>query len=214
MGKEYSLDNSKRRQVTITTLFISIIISYLLYIPAMKVLESFSLLHCFNESFGYLGIMPNLSAWVIYKLLTYLFDNYIWKQVFFWSGVPDLNGEWEGYLVSSHDNKNAKVINRKMCLKIDQTWVTMSCRSEFDNSSSISKNIFLETDSGYAAVLKFLYTNQSIDVKSGMTKHDGFNVLVLKKDTDNNDVLQGTYFTMRVPLTEGSICLKKKIKGS
>ena len=49
------------------------------------------------------------SALAFFALFNWLYDNYIWK---IFSGLPDLSGNWEGCLKSSH--KDTELKNLKM----------------------------------------------------------------------------------------------------
>lgn len=201
-----------RRNVTICVAVISLLLGWLLYEAFSKlgvvVAAHIPKLACFFSKWEFLGVLPSqFTAALVYGLMRWLFNKYIWK----WPcinkhlGVPNLNGEWEGGLISSviKDDKNVEL---EMRLKIKQTWEEITCTSGFEASESYSDIVCIDSLSSRGTVLKFTYVNYSKDLSLGLPQFAGYNELRLK----DANTLEGDYYTKREPMTRGRISLIRR----
>lgn len=200
-----------RRNVTICIAVISLLVGWLLYGAFIKldvvIAPHIPEIACFFSKWEFLGVLPTqFTAAVAYGLMRWLFNKCIWK----WPcinkhlGVPDLNGVWEGGLISSVI-KDGKYVELKMRLTIKQTWEEMTCSSGFQASNSNSDIVCIDSSDSRGTVLKFTYVNRSEDLALEMQQFVGYNELVLK----DANTLSGYYYTNRKTMTRGSIFLTR-----
>ena len=196
---QYSLDKNIREKVLLIIVILSMAISYMLkYIFAEPIetiiyyINQSEALSLFVKTILDSEIVPSIiSASVIYKVLLYLFDRFLWKfkPLNLILGIPDLNGKWTGTLQSSFDDKSYDMI-----LEIKQTWTKIQCKSSFDKSSSNSKIASIYLNDPESPVLYFSFHNQSQDLETRSQQYDGFNILSLSTDKKS---LSGKYFNDR-----------------
>ncbi len=208
----YSIDSSIRRKIIV----ILFVISLLLFIPMNAILTTvynliIMLLPSTANFFNLLseiGISVSaVSLLSVFAMLYFIFCKFVWKMklVAKFTGVPNLNGDWQGTLVSSHINPetNKKTV-LDMTMVIIQDWNSISIRSTFPKSSSYSKTASLHINEQKGIVLGFSYRNDSMNVDIDSREFSGYNELTYK-----NDILEGIYFTNRNEGTHGTIKLKK-----
>lgn len=212
--KNYGLSNDKRKTVLLIIFVISLFVGTYLYPRVNELLKYICTvvpkLKSFLDDWEYLGILSTqVSVFAIFNLLTWAFNNYLWKTTPFQKilNIPDLNGRWEGGYKSIRE-VNGKEIQTTgtMVLSITQTWNKMVCQSSFDKSESYSDIAYLDVDGPQGVVLKFTYTNKSHDVTCNLAEFSGYNELRL---SDKN-TLTGTYYTKRIPSTRGSLLLIRR----
>lgn len=143
-------------------------------------------------------IIPNLiSVPVIYAILFFLHDKLLWKNrlIMKLHGIPDLNGEWKGELVSSFcENKKFD-----MTIIVKQTWTQMSMIAKYDMSRSSSKNITIKSD-GAVTKIYFGFTNESKDVNN-LDMYFGYNEITLEEEEVDDKKIQ---------IMEGKYCNNRK----
>jgi len=131
-----------------------------------------------------------------YSLLYTFFDKRLWKlRILRTIGivkVPDLNGVWNGYVVSSFD-KHAK--EDKATIKISQTWTRIIIVLETNHSKSISLIAGIVTEDSSGMILIYEYLNEpKPNAKHTMHVHRGTARATLKSE---GKVLEGEYYTGR-----------------
>lgn len=196
-------------------------------IPAILVLASiFDLL--FNFIAPFITILSNQlilkapsNAVLIIGVLA-LYNKTLWKYPIFRKlvTVPNLNGRYEGKLISEYTDDNGNKIEKYCIIEITQTASSIKVYSYFEhdndllkNSSSISnlEDIYCGNDNFYH--IRFIYQNKGSNTKDGFKKHDGFNDLKYFPDTK---ALMGPYFTDPERQNKGLIevrYISKQIKG-
>ena len=151
-----------------------------------------------------------------------LYNKTLWKYPFFRKlvTVPDLNGRYEGKLISDYTDGKGNKIEKFCVIEITQTASSIKVYSYFKydndvlkNTSSISnlEDIYCGNDNFYH--VRFIYQNQGSNTKDGFKKHDGFNDLKYFPDTNT---LMGPYFTDPDRKNKGIIEAKfisKQLKG-
>lgn len=214
----YGLKSNIRKKVLLWICVISLIIGSILYPLFSNVMDNICR-QCpsikeFICKWEYLGVFSTqLTVITIFGLITWIFNNYLWKTKLFLKilKIPNLNGVWEGVLESSYtDSDSRQRVKVEMVVTITQTWEKMVCRSKFPKSESSSDIICLDTESSQGIVLKFTYINQSQDLKCDLPEFSGYNELRLQDE----NTLSGTYFTKRVPSTRGIILLIRRNPSS
>ncbi|MFA6089359.1 MAG: hypothetical protein WC755_05820 [Candidatus Woesearchaeota archaeon] len=145
------------------------------------------------------------SALTIFFLMFFLFDRYIWKLpvLSFLSKTPVLEGDWKGYITSTHNNHKSRY---SVKLSITQTWskiqINMRCNSSKSKSNSA---VIIQNDSD----IELIYTYKNIPKANSvitMNRHIGTVELSLNKNT-----LEGEYYTNRDRTNQGYIKLNKII---
>ena len=157
----YSIDSSIRRKIII----IFFVISLLLVKPINSILTIaynliITVLPFTEESFNLLskiGIsVSGVSLLSIFTILYSLFCKFGWKRVARFTGIPNLNGVWEGKLISSHINPETNEnVQIDMTLEIIQNWNSISLRADFPESISYSKTASLHTNEQKGIILLF-----------------------------------------------------------
>jgi hypothetical protein len=168
-----------------------------LYIAALSVLAAWIL----NRV---LGTMQFTFPWWIgapsvigfYGVLYAIFDKRLWRwRILRTIGVvkvPDLNGIWNGYVVSSFDEHATKY---DATLKISQNWTQISVilKTNYSKSSSLIAAIVTEDPCG--TVLSYEYLNEPMpNAKDTMHTHRGTARLTMQS---NGKALEGEYYTGR-----------------
>ena len=146
------------------------------------------------------------SAFVIYKILYYAFDRFVWR----WHllrrlglvTVPDLNGEWRGQIRSSHESDD---LSLQASVVITQQWSKILVRLEAEESYSRSIAASFLTDDPSSPELVYVYENEpSSMAPESMHAHGGTARLRLV-----GSGLQGKYYTGRDRRTIGDISLQR-----
>lgn len=190
---QYSIDTNNRSRVVYALVVVSILVSIALdsYISAFfvwieKAVNSIVWLSELIRIMRTTGVLPDIiGVPFLYWLLSFLFENYLWKKRIFQRllGVPNLNGEWLGKLHSSFDDKEYE-----MNLYIKQTWTKIQCTAFFEHSRSYSNIAAVYSKGPEGKTLFFGFHNQSDELDSGIQQYDGYNVLSLK-----GNALKGKY---------------------
>ena len=211
----YSLDSDIRKKVIVGLFIISfainiplnyvwdLLFSLILKIPVVEQVVS---------QFEIIGVVAKqLSIIAVFGLLYTIFSKWMWKLrvVKRFTKVPDLNGEWEGVLESSHkDPDTKKSVILDITATITQTWNAVQVICHFPNSSSYSRTATLQINANNGVVLGFSFNNDSKDVNLSVRQYIGYNELVY----NGENKLEGKYFTNRGKGTHGTINLTKKVK--
>lgn len=213
----YSIDSSIRRKIIV----ILFVISLLLIKPANALLAAVYTLIInvwpittdFFDLLSEIGVSVSaVSLLSIFSILYWGFCKFLWKTkpITKFTGIPNLNGDWEGKLISSYiDPKTNKNFVLDMTVEIVQDWNSISIKSTFPESTSYSKTASLHTNEQKGIILGFSYRNDSMKVDIDSREFSGYNELTYK-----NNTLEGVYFANRNDGTHGTIKLKKKNKES
>ena len=202
----YSIDKKIRTSFSIALFVVSIAVSMLLRMALSTNTDAFSAqlsamkLDTVMEFLSSTGVFPNIfEATVIYSILSFLFEKWIWKfpGIRCMHGIPNLNGHWEGELRSSYSEESIP-----MKLDVIQTWSEISFRSTFPKSTSSSNTAAIHMEDNRGVSIYFGFHNNSTDIETGMQSYDGYNIL---KMVDKN-TLSARYFNNRPNP-------KKSIKG-
>jgi len=194
----YSIDKDIRRKANTYIIIISILASSILTLIFGNVISALgtwtqnqSGLKQIYDLCNKLGVTTNfLGIPFLYGLLYWGYDKCIWKlpAIRLLHRIPDLNGKWEGTLISAYNNQSIK-----MNMEITQTWSKVSFISRYPETKTVSESntgsILIERD----GILKigFGFINRARHIKAHM--YDGYNILEL----DGEDQLYGRYFNNR-----------------
>lgn len=202
----YSIDKKIRTSFSIALFVVSIAVSMLLRMALSTNTDAISAqlsamkLDTVMEFLSSTGVFPNIfEATVIYSILSFLFEKWIWKfpGIRRMHGIPNLNGHWEGELRSSYSEESIP-----MKLDVIQTWSEISFRSTFPKSTSSSNTAAIHMEDNRGVSIYFGFHNNSTDIETGMQSYDGYNILTM---VDKN-TLSARYFNNRPNP-------KKSIKG-
>ena len=202
----YSIDKKIRTSFSIALFVVSIAVSMLLRMALSTNTDAISAqlsamrLDTVMEFLSSTGVFPNIfEATVIYSILSFLFEKWIWKfpGIRCIHGIPNLNGHWEGELRSSYSEESIP-----MKLDVIQTWSEISFRSTFPKSTSSSNTAAIHMEDNRGVSIYFGFHNNSTDIETGMQSYDGYNILTM---VDKN-TLSARYFNNRPNP-------KKSIKG-
>jgi hypothetical protein len=143
----------------------------------------------------------------LYGLLYGLFRSYLWKwKMFHTTGivkVPDISGEWAGYVTSSFDDLAQQ---HPVSVRIQQNWTHLLVRLTADQSESESIVASMAVEEG--VVLTYQYRNTpKPGAKNTMHAHVGTGVLKLSADRSE---LSGQYYSGRDRANQGLIVLTRR----
>lgn len=173
----YATDSKERRTVIVILAAASILAAWIL-----------------NKNFTFSWWVDTPAVFGFFGAFFLLFDNYLWK--FFRKirvlNVPNLNGEWTGYLKSSHDNFQKEL---PATMVIRQTWTNMTVILRSDTSRSKSVIASLIIGAGDCPVLSYSYRSEpKPDAVTTMHMHDGTTRLFVESGEKK---LSGEYYTGR-----------------
>lgn len=194
--------NSEEKKIIIFFLAIG---SILLAWPLNKLLEVFEFkVHWFIDV---------SSAFTIYGLFYFLFEKYIWRWKLLRKirlvKIPDLNGEWLGFVASSYDDHKTR---HDANVKISQTWgnILIEFFSDKSKSHSVSATIFILKD-GKSSVISYEYYNEpKYDSTYSMQVHSGSARFSID---ENRMALKGDYYTNKRERGNFGIIELKKIES-
>ena len=141
----------------------------------------------------------------LYGLLYAGFRSYAWKWQWLHTvglvKVPDISGDWCGYVTSSFDVAQKHPVR----MRIQQNWTHLSVKLTADHSESDSMVGSMVV--GEETLLSYQYVNRP---RAGATEtmhaHDGTAVLKL---SDDQRELSGEYYSGRDRANHGAIALKR-----
>ncbi len=176
-----------------------------LFIAAISLLAAWGL----NKT---LSILQIVSPWwfdapsVIgfYGLFYNIFDRWLWRMPILRQiglvNLPDLNGTWNGYVVSSFDGHGTR---HGAHIEILQSWTKISIILRTENSKSHSLIATIITKNPGGIVLSYEYLNEpKANAKETMHPHRGTTWLTLVK---SGEMFDGEYYTGRDRLNYGSL---------
>ena len=160
---------------------------------------------------NFLGIEPRWwlslpSFGSFYGVLYWLFDRYFWR----WAaldkiglvGVPNLNGQWAGEILSSYVLDGTSL---EVSVLIRQRWSKLVIRLDTTRSRSHSVSATLRVGDLPYPTLDYMYVNEPWpNALESMNAHRGTAMLELK-----GAVLEGEYYTGRGRREIGTIQLRR-----
>lgn len=166
----------------------------------------------FGNTLEYFQVQPPWwveapSLFGFYGLLFWLFNEYLWKIKFFRMVMrirtPNLNGNYEGVLSSSHD-RFASEKSVRYCIK--QKWNGIVVFSETDHSTSQSVTGAFNLSDVHRNSFVFQYENKpKAHAPDGMNRHCGFADFYFETSAS----ISGEFFNGRGRLTYGHLTLKR-----
>lgn len=198
---QYATDSGEKKLILLLLALVSVLAAWLLYelITLMSTLTGFT-------APWWLEIPSVLT---FYGVSYEVFDKWLWKKSIVQKlglvRTPDLNGEWKGYVKSSHDQFKQEI---EASIKISQTWTQIEIRQETKTSKGRSFVVTILTENVDATRLLFMYRNMpEIDADPNMHQHLGSAQLVLSPD---KKILSGDYYNCgRDRLTWGKLYYKR-----
>lgn len=152
-------------------------------------------------------LAPAPSPFLIFLILYWVFDNWLWKwPTFRWLfkiSEPNLAGKWKGKLKSNTHDKELYIT-----LHIKQRWSKISIATAFDKSTSSSFSASIHCTK---ALPELIYNYDNIPHKresETMTRHIGTTELRL---IDSN-TLTGNYFTSGDRKSDGWISVSRVLQ--
>lgn len=145
---------------------------------------------------------------IIFTILFYVYDNFIWKSKLMYKihKIPNLDGEWNGEFKSNKkdENENNYTGNCKMIIR--QTFTKIHIVSHFNKSKSFSKTATININGHNGMELKFEYHNNAEKfIEENVFYHTGYNTLIYT----NGNTLCGDYHTDRNRRTQGYIEVRR-----
>ncbi len=188
----YATDSNERKLVPVLLAIVSILASWALY-NALGVLQ-LAIPWWFDA--------PSVMGF--YGLFYSIFDRRLWRipiiQKIGLVNLPNLNGNWEGYLLSSFDEHSTKYDAR---IEIIQSWTRISIILRTENSESHSIIATLTTENPGGIILSYAYLNEpKANAKKTMHIHRGTAWLTLVK---SGEMFEGEYYTGRDRQNYGSL---------
>lgn len=137
-------------------------------------------------------------------------DRWFWKtriaQAIGITCVPNLNGEWKGWIVTSyegeipdealHQDNDITDDGQKLkaWLDIDQTWRKINVHFETTQTPSDSNGATMLTEKGKWPSISYQYENEGSPLVEGLDMHFGTASLEYR-DEGNKKTLEGLYYT-------------------
>ena len=151
------------------------------------------------------------SSLAFYGALNTLFDTYLWRNGLVSRlglvRIPNLAGQWHGYLVSSfdgHENRHHLVIT------ISQSWTQIAVFLTTATSMSRSCAAVIQVDDPEGVALIYQYQNQPLaDAMKTMHMHYGTAMLRVS----NGGCLVGDYYAGRDRRTFGRIYCRRQLRS-
>ncbi len=149
------------------------------------------------------------SGLAVFFLFFLIFDQFIWKWKLLYKlniiKIPDLNGDWQGTILSSTGNKEIKID-----VKIHQTYTKLTVRLEAPSSLSFSKMAIFDMADPTCFNLRYEYKAEYKPSKTETKIHYGVTNLLLKNyDGEVTRIDEARYYTELGRDTHGQIVLQK-----
>lgn len=188
----YSTDSNERR-------FVPLLLAALAIVSAWASSKMMEALH-----FSVPWWLDAPSSLAFYGALYAFFDKHLWSNLIVrklgLSRIPDLNGCWRGFLLSSFDGH---VKRHDVLLQIFQTWTEASVYLTTATSMSRSSVAVIQVSDSEGVSLTYQYQNQPLSyAMKSMHMHHGTAILNLYEE---GDCLAGEYYAGRDRRTHGQI---------
>lgn len=151
-----------------------------------------------------------ISWGLAFAIVWKIHDQWFWKtrtaQLLGITCAPDLNGKWEGYIVTSyegeipdealHPDNNSSENGQKLLawLDIDQTWRKINVHFKTTQTPSDSNGATMLTEEGKWPSLSYQYENEGSPLVEGLDMHFGTASLEYRDDGEA-ETLEGLYYT-------------------
>lgn len=136
-----------------------------------------------------------------YRIIYKLFDECFWKKkpILNHLNVYDLNGKWKGY------TETEKYGKKDFNVTIEQTWTKIDMRLKTNQSTSDLISFSFNKTKGPHNIY-YIYKSEVEQDQKEISTHYGTCLLDIDED---EDMLNGFYFTDGQRKTYGTICLKR-----
>lgn len=214
----YSIDGDDMRKkafvAVVAAAMVLAIILNLIFLPFLKDAAEELFDQGIIDAMSAVGLVSfgGIGTFTLFGIFWTLFDRWLWRKPPFLAihGIPDLNGEWEGELISSFKDNSDVNTSCSMKLIITQTFSKMQCTSHYPSSSSRSAIIGIRecNPKTRSCLLEYSYGNEAGDKSVVETtwesEHLGFSRIRCVADK-----MDGQYFTNRTPGTKGAFSLHR-----
>ena len=195
----YSTDSDERRVVPLLLACLAIFLAWL----------SSKLLVVIHLSVPWWVDAPSIMAF--YGALYALFDRYLWRNGLVSKlglvRIPNLAGQWHGYLVSSFDGHEK---HHHLVITIFQSWTHIVVFLTTATSMSRSCAAVIQVDDPEGVALIYQYQNQPLaDAMKTMHMHYGTAMLRVS----NGGCLVGDYYAGRDRRTFGRIYCRRLVRS-
>jgi hypothetical protein len=151
------------------------------------------------------------STLAFYGALYSLFDRYLWRNSLMSKlglvRIPNLAGQWDGYLVSSFDGHEKR---HHLVISIFQSWTHIAVFLTTTTSVSRSCAAVIQIDDPEGISLIYQYQNQPLaDAMKTMHMHYGTAMLRVS----NGNCLVGDYYAGRDRRTFGRIYCRRQLRS-
>ena len=151
------------------------------------------------------------SSLAFYGALYTLFDTYLWRNGLASKlglvRIPNLAGQWHGYLVSSFDGHEKR---RQLVMTIFQSWTRIAVFLTTPTSMSRSCAAVIRVDDPEGVALIYHYQNQPLaDASKTMHMHSGTAMLRVS----DGGGLVGDYYAGRDRRTFGRIYCRRQLRS-
>ena len=188
----YSIDD-KRIKILGSIGGVSFLVSFFILEKINGFVDSINGLPYIND-IPYIREISTFGA--VFMAVFYLFDRLLWK--FKLSKIPNLNGDWEGKIETSHNGKEFDIK-----VNIKQTWSSISIILETANSRSKSEVASISISKSR---LVYQFFNEPLFItEKTLHKHNGITFL----NFEGNDILNGHYFNDRDRGTYGDLYIER-----
>lgn len=141
------------------------------------------------------GFIEAPTAIAIILFIFWILNNYIWKLLVIRKlfGIPNIDGRYEGELVSSFTETKEQNGTYKVAIEIRQTLtnITVCLYTERSCSYSLTANLCKNNNGNYELVYIYQNKTSAMGTNSDMRDHNGTAILVI---SENGNVLDGNYF--------------------
>jgi hypothetical protein len=145
-------------------------------------------------------------TFTLYTILLWVFRSYLWRWPLFQATgivkIPDLSGDWSGYVTSSFDSTAQQ---HPVQVRIQQNWTHLLVQLSAEQSES--ESIVASMAVGEEIVLSYQYRNTPKQGARG-TMHAHIGTASLKL-SDNRSELSGEYYSGRDRANQGTILLTR-----
>lgn len=191
----YSINNNDKKIAYAISLVLCIVFGWLI----SKGVESIPLLN------NYLWIVDVPSAFVLFGLVFKLIDAFFWRffsKYNIFIKTPDMNGIYEGDIISSNDNNKHSV---KITIRQTLTDIRIYLKTDITSSKSEIASILIDEEENPILLYEYININTNT-IKSALPMHRGLTRLNFNK---NEKTLIGDYFTSPERKNYGKINVKQ-----
>lgn len=155
----------------------------------------------------YMEISYTVSSIMIFTILYFIFNKFIWKIIPAITHIPNLNGRWRCYGHSfNYQNKNEYDWESEIYIK--QEWNKIGITQHTKDSDSFSTSIIggLKVEDNGEVLLSYVYSNDPRGTSQNLMHHEGVVKLRFNKNLKSAN---GDYFNDQSRQTYGSMKLEK-----